>query len=28
VKISVSDSCEVSECIDLLKNLHEVVTCC
>ena len=28
VKISVSDSSEVSECIDLLKNLHDVVTCC
>ena len=28
VKISVSDSSEVSECIDLLKNLDDVVTCC
>ena len=28
VKISVSDSREVSECIDLLKDLDDVVTCC
>ena len=28
VKILRFDSCEVSECIDLLKNLHDVVTCC
>ena len=28
VKISVSDSSEVSECIDLLKSLDDVVTCC
>ena len=28
VKISVLDSREVSECIDLLKDLDDVVTCC